>query len=60
MHPLLAERLTTGADVATPGGRFRLPNAPGHGFAIDDAAVGRAHERFLRDGPYGTVESVRR
>jgi L-alanine-DL-glutamate epimerase-like enolase superfamily enzyme len=60
MHQLLAERLTTGADVATPGGRFRLPNAPGHGFAIDDAAVGRAHERFLRDGPYGTVESVRR
>jgi L-alanine-DL-glutamate epimerase-like enolase superfamily enzyme len=59
MHQLLAERLTKGVDVTTPGGRFRVPDGPGHGFEIDDDAVARAHERFLRDGPYGTVESVR-
>jgi glucarate dehydratase len=56
MHQLLAERLTTGVDVATPAGRYRLPDAPGHGFEIDDDAVGRAHERFLRDGAYVNVE----
>lgn len=60
MHQLLAERLTTGVDVATPGGRFRLPDTPGHGFELDEDAVARAHARFLRDGAYGTVESVRR
>jgi L-alanine-DL-glutamate epimerase-like enolase superfamily enzyme len=56
MHQLLAERLTTGVDVATPAGRYRLPGAPGHGFEIDDDAVGRANERFLRDGAYVNLE----
>jgi L-alanine-DL-glutamate epimerase-like enolase superfamily enzyme len=56
MHQLLAERLTTGADVETPGGRFRLGNAPGHGFEIDLDAVGAAHERWQRDGAYATIE----
>jgi glucarate dehydratase len=59
MHQLLAERLTTGVDVSVPGGRFRLPDGPGHGFELDEEAVARAHERFLCDGAYGTVESVR-
>ena len=58
MHQLLAERLTTGVDVATPGGKYRLPAGPGHGFEIDDAAVAQANERFLRDGAYNTIESV--
>ncbi|HET7043240.1 MAG TPA: mandelate racemase/muconate lactonizing enzyme family protein [Gaiellaceae bacterium] len=60
MHQLLAERLTRDVDVSLPGGRFRLPDGPGHGFRVDEDAVGRAHERFLRDGAYGTVESVPR
>lgn len=60
MHQLLAERLTTGVDVELRAGRCRLPDAPGHGFEIDADAVGRAHERFLRDGAYATVEPVRR
>ena len=60
MHQLLAERLTTGIDVATPAGRYRLPDAPGHGFEIDDDAVGRAHERFVRDGAYVNLEVGRR
>jgi muconate cycloisomerase len=60
MHQLLAERLTTGPPVELRAGRVRVPDAPGHGFEIDHDAVGRAHERFLRDGPYVTVESVRR
>jgi muconate cycloisomerase len=60
MHQLLAERLTTGDAVEIRGGRVRVPDAPGHGFTVDEDAVGRAHERFLRDGPYVTVESVRR
>ena len=58
MHQLLAERLTTGVDVSTPGGRFRLPDGPGHGFELDEDAVERAHERFLRDGAYDTIGSV--
>jgi glucarate dehydratase len=58
MHQLLAERLTTGVDVATPGGKYRLPEGPGHGFRIDDEAVALAHERFLRDGAYVTIEPV--
>jgi len=57
MHQLLAGRLTTGVDVATPGGRYRLPDAPGHGFEIDDDAVAHAHERFLRDGAYVNLEA---
>jgi muconate cycloisomerase len=60
MHQLLAERLTTGEPVAIRVGRVPVPDGPGHGFTIDEEAVGRAHERFLRDGPYVTVESVRR
>ena len=60
MHQLLAERLTTGVDVATPAGKYRLPDAPGHGFEIDDAAVARAHERFQRDGAYVNLEVGRR
>jgi glucarate dehydratase len=59
MHQLLAERLTTGVDVSTPGGKFRLPDGPGHGFEIDEQAVARAHERFLRDGAYDTIEPAR-
>jgi L-alanine-DL-glutamate epimerase-like enolase superfamily enzyme len=58
MHQLLAERLTTGVDVETPAGKYRLPDGPGHGFLTDEDAVGRAHERFLRDGAYVTIESV--
>jgi L-rhamnonate dehydratase len=60
MHQLLAERLTTGIDVAVPAGRYRVPDTPGHGFEIDEEAVGRAHERFLRDGPYVNLEVGRR
>jgi L-alanine-DL-glutamate epimerase-like enolase superfamily enzyme len=58
MHQLLAERLTTGADVHTPGGRYVLNDSPGHGFEIDEEAVARAHERWQRDGAYNTIESV--
>ena len=58
MHQLLAERLTTGADVDTPGGRYAPNDAPGHGFEIDDDAVDRAHERWERDGAYNTIETV--
>jgi glucarate dehydratase len=58
MHQLLAERLTTGADVDTPGGRYVPNDLPGHGFEIDDEAVARAHERWERDGAYNTIESV--
>jgi glucarate dehydratase len=59
MHQLLAERLTTGVDVETPGGRYALNDAPGHGFDIDEDAVTRAHERWQRDGAYNTIESVK-
>jgi L-alanine-DL-glutamate epimerase-like enolase superfamily enzyme len=59
MHQLLAERLTRGVDVATPGGRFRIPDGPGHGFELDEEAVARARERFQRDGAYNTIESVK-
>ena len=41
-------------------GSTALPDAPGHGFEIDDDAVGRAHERFLRDGAYVNLEVGRR
>ncbi len=58
MHQLLAERLTSGVDVETVGGRYTLNDAPGHGFEIDEAAVARAHERWQRDGAYNTLESV--
>ena len=60
MHQLLAERLTTGIDVAVPAGKYPVPDTPGHGFEIDEDAVGRAHERFLRDGPYVNLEVARR
>jgi glucarate dehydratase len=56
MHQLLAERLTTDVDVGTPAGRYRLPDGAGHGFEVDDDAVARAHERFLRDGAYVNLE----
>ena len=55
MHQLLAERLTK-AEVPLPGGRFAVPDAPGHGFEVDPDAVGRASERFERDGSYDTIE----
>jgi branched-chain amino acid aminotransferase len=58
MHQLLAERLTLGPPPAIVGGRFRPGDAPGHGFELDEDAVGRAHERWQRDGAYNTVESV--
>jgi muconate cycloisomerase len=59
MHQLLAERLTLGPAPELAGGRFRPGDAPGHGFEIDPDAVARAHERWRREGPYGTIESVR-
>ena len=59
MHQLLAERLTSGVDIDTPGGKFVLNDAPGHGFEIDEDAVARAQERWQRDGAYNTIESVR-
>jgi len=59
MHQLLAERLTTGVDVEMAGGKYVLNDAPGHGFEIDEDAVARAHDRWQRDGPYNTIESVR-
>jgi L-alanine-DL-glutamate epimerase-like enolase superfamily enzyme len=59
MHQLLAERLTTGVDVETPDGRYVVNDLPGHGFEIDASAVARAHERWKRDGPYNTIESVK-
>jgi L-alanine-DL-glutamate epimerase-like enolase superfamily enzyme len=58
MHQLLAERLTTGEAPALVGGKFRLDDAPGHGFELDHDAVARAHERWQRDGAYNTIESI--
>ena len=58
MHQLLAERLTSDVDVDTPDGTYVLNDAPGHGFEIDGDAVARAYERWQRDGPYNTIESV--
>ena len=60
MHQLLAERLTSGDAAEFVDGKLRLSDAPGHGFVVDEDAVARAHERWLRDGAYVTVESVRR
>lgn len=60
MHQLLAERLTTGVAIDTPGGKYRLDDTPGHGFEIDLDAVGGAHERWQRDGAYTTIEEARR
>ena len=59
MHQLLAERLTRGPAVELAQGRFRLPDGPGHGFVLDEAAVGLAHERWRRDGAYNTIESLK-
>ncbi len=59
MHQLLDERLTT-RRVELAGGKHRLDDAPGHGFELDLDAVGVAHERWRRDGAYGTIESVPR
>ena len=59
MHQLLAERLTSGSPPDVVAGTLRLPDRPGHGFEIDHDAVARAHDRWRRDGPYITVESVR-
>ena len=56
MHQLLTERLTCRPEVDVESGRYRLGDAPGHGFEIDEDAVARAHERWRRDGPYATVE----
>ena len=58
MHQLLAERLTKGEPPLLAGGRYRLNDAPGHGFELDEDAVARAHERWQRDGAYNTIESV--
>jgi L-alanine-DL-glutamate epimerase-like enolase superfamily enzyme len=58
MHQLLAERLTTGDAPALEGGKYRLNDAPGHGFELDHDAVARAHERWQRDGAYNTIESI--
>jgi len=59
MHQLLAERLTLGEAPVLDGGRYRLNDKPGHGFDVDLDAVGRAHERWQRDGAYNTIESVK-
>jgi glucarate dehydratase len=60
MHQLLAERLTLGDPPAITAGKYRLNDAPGHGFELDHDAVARAHERWQRDGAYNTIESVAR
>ncbi len=59
MHQLLGERITRGPAVQLEGGRFVPPQRPGHGFEIDADAVGRAHERWRRDGAYNTIESLK-
>ncbi len=59
MHHLLAERLTLGPAVELTGGRFQVPDRPGHGFELDEDAVGLAHERWRRDGAYNTIESLK-
>jgi L-alanine-DL-glutamate epimerase-like enolase superfamily enzyme len=59
MHQLLAERLTLGPPFELERGRLRVPDLPGHGFEIDEDAVGRAHERWQRDGAYNTIESLK-
>jgi L-alanine-DL-glutamate epimerase-like enolase superfamily enzyme len=59
MHQLLAERLTTGVDVDVHAGKYRLNDAPGHGFELDEDAAARAHERWQRDGAYTTIEAGR-
>ena len=58
MHQLLAERLTLGEPPALAGGKYRLNDAPGHGFDLDHDAVALAHERWQRDGAYNTIESI--
>jgi L-alanine-DL-glutamate epimerase-like enolase superfamily enzyme len=58
MHQLLAERLTLGEAPALVGGKYRLSDAPGHGFELDHDAVALAHERWQRDGAYNTIESI--
>jgi L-alanine-DL-glutamate epimerase-like enolase superfamily enzyme len=58
MHQLLAERLTLGDPPAIAAGKYRLNDAPGHGFELDHDAVARAHERWQRDGAYNTIESI--
>jgi L-alanine-DL-glutamate epimerase-like enolase superfamily enzyme len=58
MHQLLADRLTLGEPPAITAGKYRLNDAPGHGFELDHDAVTRAHERWQRDGAYNTIESI--
>lgn len=58
MHQLLAERLTLGDPPELSGGKYRLNDAPGHGFELDHDAVAQAHERWERDGAYNTIESL--
>jgi muconate cycloisomerase len=58
MHQLLAERLTLGDAPDLSGGKYRLNDAPGHGFELDHDAVALAHERWRRDGAYNTIESI--
>jgi L-alanine-DL-glutamate epimerase-like enolase superfamily enzyme len=60
MHQLLAERLTLGEPPALAAGKYRLNDAPGHGFDLDHHAVARAHERWQQDGAYNTIESLAR
>ena len=59
MHQLLAERITLGEAPELRGGKYRLNDAPGHGFELDADAVARANERWQRDGAYNTIESVK-
>ena len=58
MHQLLAERLVKEPLPLLEAGRARVPETPGHGFEIDLDAVGVAHERWQRDGPYSTREGT--
>ncbi len=60
MHQLLAERLTLGPAPALEGGRYRLSDAPGHGFELDADAVAPCQRAVAAaTGAYNTVESIR-
>ena len=56
MHQLLGERLVMEPLPILRDGRARLPDGPGHGFELDVEAVGIAHQRWQRNGPYTTLD----
>ncbi len=59
MHQLLGERMVKGSPLEFAGGRFTVPDGPGHGFEVDLDAVERAHDRRQGQGSYDTLELVR-